>query len=441
MIDRFSFLEHPLSRRRFVKTAGKLTLITAACTQATARPVPARAEEEKGPFTREIRTITQPVDHAHPHGPSFTQYIHLLIPDGADESSPFFFILGNEHDVTSDEMIRYYKAYQTAEPIIFIQPEHRGYGQSITEGDQTIPSYVTIDQALADYHRVVMEFRGEFTGPWMAVGYSYGGGLVINYAHSYPDDVDAILSSSGVVDWPFAMDVYDRQVRLNLGDDIYTRVAGHIEALAPDELFDDNWVHREFLTAWVTGMTQYDEYSPYVGLFGFLSRLSTERFLKALRALDDSIADGKAMKYAVANAMTSMPWDVAHTGEYTWRVWRYQQAIETGVFWLSSEADGPTIYPRTEEDFIAECEGALGFSPPYAKAAPWSPRDMVPELKVPMVYVIGGRDPWKGICLESDFPINEGRIFLYNDRKHCPERRDPKLGGEVIAELLSFARK
>jgi len=441
MTDRFSFFDHSLSRRRFVETAGKLSLIGAACGPVLAHSKVARAEEEEGPFTQETRTMTQPVDHADPNGPSFTQHIHLLIPDGATENSPVFFILGNEHDVEPDEMIEYYEAYLSAEPIIFIQAEHRGYGQSITGGDQTNPSYVTIDQALADYHRVVKEMRNEFTGPWMAAGYSYGGGLVINYAHSYPDDVDVILSSSGVVDWPFVMDVYDRQVRLNLGTDIYARIAGHIEALAPEELFDATWIEREFLTAWVTGMTQYDEYNRYVKLFGLLSRMSTERFLKALHALDDAISGGKAMKYAAANAMKSMTWEEANSGDYTWRVWRYQQATETGVFWISSAADGPTIYPRTEDDFIAECEGALGFYPPYAKAKPWSPRDMAPELKVPLVYVIGEKDPWKGICLESDFPIREGTIFNYYDRKHCPERRDPELGAEVLSQLLFFARR
>jgi len=441
MSDRSTFLDTTLSRRRFVEAAGKISLIGAATMPVLAHPSIARAEEEEGPFTREVRTMTQPVDHADPNGPSFVQNIYMLIPDDATPASPVFFIVGNEHDVTSDEMIRYYNAYPSAEPMIFIQAEHRGYGQSITEGDQTNPSYVTIDQALADYHRVVLELRKEFTGPWVAAGYSYGGGLVINYAYSYPDDVDAILSSSGVVDWPFVMDVYDRQVRLNLGSEIYNRIAGHIEALAPDELFDEKWIQREFLTAWVTGMTQYDEYNRYVGLFGLMSRLSTERFLKALHSLDDIIADGKALKYAAANAKTSMTWDEANSGEYTWRVWRYQQATETGVFWITSESDGPTIYPRTEEDFVAECEGALGFYPPYVNAAPWSPRDMVRELKVPMVYVIGGKDPWKGICLESDFPINEGTIFTYDDKKHCPERRNAELGAEVLTQLMSFARK
>jgi len=152
------------------------------------------------------QTFVQPIDHNNPDGETFEQEILILKPEEAALDSPVFFILGNESDATLEELSKLYRAYGSPKNIVFIQAEHRGYGQSITsDDDQSLPHYIQIDQALADYHQVVTAFKTEYTGSWMAAGYSYGGGLVINFAYQYPDDVKVILASSAVIDWPFYM--------------------------------------------------------------------------------------------------------------------------------------------------------------------------------------------------------------------------------------------
>lgn len=161
------------------------------------------------------RTISQPVDHSDSEGMSFDQHIDIIIPEGCSSSAPVFFHLGEEHELEEETLLLFYDAYGKRNDIIYIQAEHRGYGQNITsDKDQSVPSYVRIDQALADYHNVIQTLKEEFNGPWMGAGYSYGGGLVINFAAKYPTDVKVILSSSGVIDWPFMMDAYDHQMRI-----------------------------------------------------------------------------------------------------------------------------------------------------------------------------------------------------------------------------------
>ena len=386
-------------------------------------------------------SITQPVDHTLPAGPTFTQQVDILIPAKAAKNAPVFFNLGNEHDLTDRDIIALYTAYGAPENVIFIQAEHRGYGQSVTaEADQSIPSHVTVAQALADYHRVVARFRAEYPGPWMWTGYSYGGGLVIHFAAKYPGDLRVILSSSGVVDWPFTMDAYDRGVRNTFGETAYARLVRHVNTLKPESLFDAVWLEREFLIAVIHGATQYGRYSSLTPVMKLASFLPTGAFLGVLHWIDRGIAKEGAWNYATSNAKPTLSLEEKKTGRWDWRVWRYQQCRETGVFEVSVKPEG--IFSRQRNDFIEECESLFKEYPAAERGKEWSPRAMVKKLSVPMVYVAGGMDPWMGLCLERDYPLNNGRYFYRPEGRHCPDYRDdPILAREVLAAMIEFATR
>jgi len=66
---------------------------------------------------------------------------------------------------------------------------------------------------------------------------------------------------------------------------------------------------------------------------------------------------------------------------------------------------------------------------------------MIKDLKVPLVYVCGGKDPWRGLCLESDYNIKNGKYFFYPEGRHCPEKDKLRRGREVIECVLNFAQK
>ncbi|MGD0856971.1 MAG: S28 family serine protease [Dehalococcoidia bacterium] len=384
-------------------------------------------------------SIRQPVDHNNPAGPSFDEEVNILVPRSAPADSPLFFVLGNEHDITTKELVDYYKAYGSPSDVIFIQAEHRGYGQSITQdADQSVPEYVKIDQALADYHSLIQQFKTKYTGPWMAAGHSYGGGLVINFAAAYPDDVKVILSSSGVIDWPFTMDAYDRQVRITMGDETYQRLAAHIKNLEPKQLFDQNWMEREFLIAFIHGMTQYGQYKSLLPVFKFCAALPTPALIGILHTLDSTVAKGSAWKYAVSNSKKTLTHDEAMTGDFGWRVWRYQQCTETGIFELSAQPGG--VFTRSRDDFIAESKALFGEEPKSAVNPAWAPRSMLDKLAVPLVYVGGGMDPWMGLGLSKDYIIKNGKYFYAPEGQHCPDLNDIQLGKQVTAEMLKYAR-
>ena len=384
-------------------------------------------------------TISQPLDHASPDGPHFDQEIFILVPHNAPDSSPVFFILGNEHDLTNQELVKTWNAYGAPSDIIFIEAEHRGYGQSVSADDtQTVPLYVTVDQALADYHQVVAELSKTYTGPWMSAGYSYGGGLSIDFASRYPDDVKVTLSSSGVIDWPFTMDAYDRQVRITMGPETYARLVQHIKNLQPAEMFDSNWLERELLIAGIHGLTQYEQYRSYLPVFQAAASLPTPAFMGILHLIDDTIAKKTGSQYAESNAKKSLTRDEAITGKYGWRVWRYQQCAETGIFEVSAGEDG--VFNRSKDDFYAESRALFGRDPESAVKPAWSPRSKLADLKVPLVYVCGGMDPWQGLGLEKDYKIAQGYYFYIPEGRHCPDLSNVEIGKQVLAEMLKYAK-
>lgn len=389
--------------------------------------------------------VRQPLDHGAEAGESFDQRVKILIPEGVSPEPFVLFVLGNESAVTDEKLARLYHVYGERKDMVLINPEHRGYGRSLSENaDQSLPSYVTIEQALADYHEVAVRYRGRFSGPWAAAGYSYGGALAINYGYLYPKDVQVVLSSSGVVDWSFLLKSYDAQTRENIGDALFRRLAVHAGSLRPLEPFDENWYSREILYAFVVGISQYkDNNRSFTGIISLLSRLPTKSFIAVLRFLDKRFAKDAASNYAEANSLRALPREAALTGKYDWRVWRYQQATETGTFWESSYPEG--IFRTGYEDWIRECELLFGERPPLLKRERWRVDRMVEQLEVPLVYVCGGKDPWKFVCLPQTYTIKNGAYLYFENAFHCPDRELPGAhekgnGLKIIEEVVKRMR-
>lgn len=388
-------------------------------------------------FQISTSSFQQPVDHNDPTGEVFLQEYHILKPDRAGVGVPVFFVLGNEADATKDLLERIYNAYGKPDNIIFILVEHRGYGQSVTVNpDQSHPSYLTINQSLADYHRFVTHFKKQYTGSWMACGYSYGGALTINFAYRYPEDVAVILASSAVVDWPVFFPEYERQIRINLGEGFYHRLANHTNSFQPKGLSDSSWIEREFLINIIIGISQMQDYRFLKPIFRWLSFLSTKKFVGILRILDNIATKGKGWKSASSFGKTHLSRDEAITGNHNWYTWKYQQSRQTGTF-FSTETPGGVL-AKSETDIKNECKEMFGEDPPVLTESRWDPRTMLRELKIPAILTIGGRDPWTAICHEKTEWIKDDDFFYDKEGNHCPDRHNAELGKRVLARMVSY---
>ena len=146
---------------------------------------------------------------------------------------------------------------------------------------------------------------------------SFGGGLVINFAHDYPEQFTAIIASSALTRFAFETPEYAGQARINLGPKLADRLRVHMAALKPARPYDETWVDRERIFALISGLSQIEELQP----------------VKPLAAAAE------------------------RQGNYNWYTWKYQQCTQTGTFFTGR------IFPHTRADHIADCRATFGEAP------------------------------------------------------------------------------
>lgn len=131
----------------------------------------------------EVR-LPQPLDHGDPDAGWFDQ---RLVLSHRDTLAPMVLITEGYsigHDYTS-ELAAILEANQ-------LRVEHRYHGDS--KPDSLDWTWLTIDQAAEDYHRIVRLFRPIYTGKWVSAGWSKGGQASLVYRSRYPGDVTAVVA-------------------------------------------------------------------------------------------------------------------------------------------------------------------------------------------------------------------------------------------------------
>jgi hypothetical protein len=140
-------------------------------------------------FTEAVQVkIRQPLDHGQPGKGSFIQrvFISVLTPQ-----SPVVLVTEG------------YAANYGANPAYLnelcplinssqVVVEHRYFGQSWP--DVRDWSYLTVENAAGDHHKVVELLKPFLTGTWLNTGISKGGQTALLHRVFYPDDVDVTVS-------------------------------------------------------------------------------------------------------------------------------------------------------------------------------------------------------------------------------------------------------
>lgn len=351
----------------------------------------------------------------------------ILRPDGAAPDAPVLFMLGNETDSTAARLEAQYRNYGSPADVVFITADHRGYGQSIPDLDQSRPTYVTIRQTLADYDRLVRYYKTRFGGAWIGCGCSYGGGLVINFAHDYLEAVAGIIARSALTKFEFLMPEYGPQAVANLGPELAGRMRFHMAALKPAQLYDANWVNRERLLALISGLSQIEEFQPLKPVVSRLAMLPTPEFLEGLQRDLPLEVMRRVDEWAVLRVPAGRldPAEV-RKGKHNWHTWKYQQCTEVGTFFTGG------LFPHERADHIADCRASFGEDPPYADAKPWPVSEMLGNLTMPTVLVAGGRDPWFHVGAQPGHPHTNIDYVYFPDALHCPDIYNAEAGHAVF---------
>lgn len=382
-----------------------------------------------GDMEIETRWFKQPVDHANPIGQQFQQQVLILKAASTPKNAPVFFMLGNETDSTPGRLKALYKNYGSPKDFIFITADHRGYGQSITKDNQTVPEYVKIDQVLADYKKLIDAYRAEFTGPWIGAGYSYGGSLVIDFASRYPSSVDVVLSSSAPIKYDFAFSEYGEYAEELLGETIADNFKRHMSALHPSEPYSKAWKSQSNVMAMTVGLSQIQAMQPLRSSISEIAPLPTPDFLKALEGNLPAGVNSQLAAWSELRIPRTISAEDARTGAYNWYTWKYQQCTEVGTFFIGG------IFPYSVQDHIDDCVATFGAQPAYLKAKPWAVSEKLTQVTDPIVIVSGGKDPWVRVGVQPDHKFTNIDYMYYPDGLHCPDRYEPKAGREVFNRL------
>lgn len=152
--------------------------------------------------------LNQPLDHKNPNAGTFKQYVYL---SHIDENNPMVLVTeGYNANPRTYELSHILKSNQ-------VQVEYRFYGKSRPD---SIPwNYLTNDQAIEDYHKIVSKLKRIYTGKWVSTGISKGGETVLIYKSIYPWDVEVAV--------PYVAPIINGQ------ED--PRTQKHIETIGSDE--------------------------------------------------------------------------------------------------------------------------------------------------------------------------------------------------------------
>jgi hypothetical protein len=132
-----------------------------------------------------VLQVQQPVDHANPDGPSFTQEVSLIHKDTA---APMVALTTGYQDYVRDAADEPTEMLQANQ----ISIEHRYFGTSRpTDPDW---SKLTIKQMADDEHAIVVKLKAIYATPWISTGASKGGMTATYHRRFYPDDVVATIA-------------------------------------------------------------------------------------------------------------------------------------------------------------------------------------------------------------------------------------------------------
>jgi dipeptidyl-peptidase II len=153
--------------------------------------------------------MTQFLDHFNLRDDRTFQQRYLVNDDHFNPiSGPVFFYTGNEGDIESfwdntGFMFDIAPLFQAL--VVFV--EHRYYGKTLPFGDDSFDldkvSYLTVEQALADYAVFLTQFRKDYNltenNPIIAFGGSYGGILAAYMRFKYPNLVNGSIAASAPI--------------------------------------------------------------------------------------------------------------------------------------------------------------------------------------------------------------------------------------------------
>ncbi len=126
--------------------------------------------------------VKQPLDHAHPEKGFFNQ--RVILTHKGFNSPTVMETQGYWLNTKRNEIEKITAANN-------LNIEYRFFGKSLPDSMQW--NYLTVQQAMADLHKINQLFRDIYKNKWISTGISKGGSTTIYYKYFFPNDVDLAI--------------------------------------------------------------------------------------------------------------------------------------------------------------------------------------------------------------------------------------------------------
>jgi hypothetical protein len=282
--------------------------------------------------------------------------------------------------------------------------EHRYFGPS--QPDPLDWSFLTIQQAAADHHRIVQALRPIYTGRWISSGASKGGMTSVYHRRFYPDDVAGTVAyvapqSFGVADPRYvtfldqvgddpacrdALKAYQR-LALQHRAEMLTRMAGSgmtFDFLGPDEALEHAVLGLPF------GFWQYGDASMCASV-------------PAAGATADEL-------YQFLDSATGMVAYVSDASIAAFGPYYYQAATQLGEAALAeSHLADLLLHPGT---YAPAAYVPAGVSVTFEAAAMLDIDSWVKTSGSELMFVYGENDPWSAGAFELGGAVDSFRYYV-----------------------------
>lgn len=252
----------------------------------------------------------QPLDHNNLDGPKFRQ---KLVLHHVSDSAPMilqtsgYAIFGT----ALTEVASHFRANQ-------IQVEHRFFDTSVPSPEEKDWKYLNIVQSAADFHRITVNFKKQYTGKWLNTGASKGGMTSVFHRRFYPEDLDGTLAIVAPLSYSTSdkryIDFLDnvggntykdcrkrienlQSLLLEKREEILPKIKGEYETLGSKDIAFEHAVYELPFAFWQYG----NPFSPMAGCGKVPGKEATVaqmfKFLETVNDVEESYSDGSLKKF------------------------------------------------------------------------------------------------------------------------------------------------
>lgn len=342
--------------------------------------------------------LNQPVDHTDPAGRTFQQRFFL---SHLDFASPM--VMCTEGYAATWPKKRELATLLKANKL---EVEHRYFGVSIP--DPMDLTYLTVEQAASDHHRIISLLKPIYAGKWVTTGKSRGGQCAFIHRSLYPDDVDATVAYVAPIMFSREDPRLLAALEANLGRDTLDR----LEEIQVALLQNKEEVMERVFPASIADLLYIDaetlmEYT--VAVLPFLVE-SPEADSLEIPPPDADIAE-----------LCAFFADHVHFSHYN----RSSRQIQQSLYYQAATQIGYFGYPRDHLEPYLSADQTIDCSlltypgpiPPFQAAAMRGVQERLKTVGNNIIYIYGENDLWTACSVELSGQVNALKI-IHPDGDH-----------------------